>query len=248
MSIMTILAFAGFLATVAGAAHPRVSAARPGRTNAIPVAQLKPMLEKDIRLAMPGCLDEGPIPADGGRLCFLSDGHAVMHSGWGNKDWHYIIFGNKIVITIREYSEDKRAHNFALSFYKDSKGKPYYRYDGRGASVDAHPLRMVKLLEPQPPPQTSARKVRPMGNTASWISEDDYPFDGQAERHRGTVTYSLQVNSDGRVAGCSVSHRSGYANLDRATCRLVVRRGRFSPALDATGRPIASAYSGHVAW
>jgi len=246
---MALLAFAVLLAAASEAVHPGAASAKRGNPHAIPVAQLKPMSEKDIRLKLPGCLDEGPIPADGGPLCFGPDGHAVRYSGWGNREGHYIIVGNKIVITNHDYVHGKDFPNYALSFYRDRRGNPYYRYDSSDLPDDAYPLRVASLPQPEPPLfRTGARKVAPLGNTASWISEDDYPFDGRAERHRGTVIYSLKVSPDGRVTNCSVSRSSGYPSLDQATCRLVVRRGRFAPARDAAGTPIASVFTSRVVW
>jgi TonB family protein len=52
----------------------------------------------------------------------------------------------------------------------------------------------------------------------------------------------LSIDPEGRVVGCRVTHGSGHRLLDRDTCTLAVRRGRFTPAKDAQRRPVASGY------
>jgi protein TonB len=48
------------------------------------------------------------------------------------------------------------------------------------------------------------------------------------------------VQPDGRVGGCTVVRSSGHASLDETTCRLIERRFRYRPALDASGRPTSA--------
>ncbi|MFX9015951.1 energy transducer TonB, partial [Acinetobacter baumannii] len=53
---------------------------------------------------------------------------------------------------------------------------------------------------------------------------------------------------DGRVAECHVMGSSGFDELDKATCDLVVRRARFLPARDAGGNAAPSSYQNRVRW
>jgi TonB family protein len=77
------------------------------------------------------------------------------------------------------------------------------------------------------------------GNPASWVTTDDYPPAALLAGDEGSVGVSFDVNAQGRVVNCSVTSSSGSSLLDMTTCRLVERRGRYSPALDAAGNPIA---------
>ena len=53
---------------------------------------------------------------------------------------------------------------------------------------------------------------------------------------------------DGRVTSCEVTGSSGNSALDQAACRNLQRRGRFEPALDRDGNPVASTYTKRVTW
>ena len=81
------------------------------------------------------------------------------------------------------------------------------------------------------------------------ISPDDYP----ASAHRAgagdrMVTLLLTVGSEGRVTGCRIKRSSGVASLDNAACRILSRRARFWPALDAAGKARVSTVKHKVRW
>jgi periplasmic protein TonB len=76
------------------------------------------------------------------------------------------------------------------------------------------------------------------GNPASWVTNDDYPAAALRNEEQGSVGISFNINAEGRVENCQVTSSSGSRTLDDTTCRLVSRRGRYSPALDASGRPV----------
>jgi len=50
------------------------------------------------------------------------------------------------------------------------------------------------------------------------------------------------------VESCRVTASSGSSELDQAVCRLLERRGRYSPALDQSGNPMRSRASRRVVW
>lgn len=66
----------------------------------------------------------------------------------------------------------------------------------------------------------------------------DYPRKAHKEGREGIVTYHLIVGKDGRVKSCSIEQSSGWDDLDKATCRNMRKRARFTPATDAQGHPI----------
>jgi protein TonB len=49
---------------------------------------------------------------------------------------------------------------------------------------------------------------------------------------------SLKLDSRGLPTDCRVIRSSGDQNVDNGLCPLIYRRLRFSPAMDAQGRPI----------
>ena len=80
---------------------------------------------------------------------------------------------------------------------------------------------------------------------AGALSDSDYP---RASAASGTVAIAFRVRSDGRVDLCRVVASSGAPLLDRLTCRLVERRFRYRPALDAEGRPVETMLRTSFTW
>ncbi|WP_287979387.1 energy transducer TonB [Sphingomonas sp.] len=75
-----------------------------------------------------------------------------------------------------------------------------------------------------------------------WFHTDDYPPASMRGGEEGNVSVILSIDSEGKIEGCRVTNSSGHPLLDRATCTLAIRRGRFTPAKDAQRRPVASDY------
>ncbi len=69
----------------------------------------------------------------------------------------------------------------------------------------------------------------------SLFSSDDYPAAAQAAGAEGTAQASLTIGPDGRVSGCSITRSSGNGSLDAATCSILRRRAKFTPARDSNG-------------
>lgn len=77
---------------------------------------------------------------------------------------------------------------------------------------------------------------RPLGNPADWILPDDYPPSALRDNEEGTVRITWLAGPDGRVIACRATVSSGYADLDRAACNAIKRRGRY-PAVDTAAAP-----------
>ena len=60
------------------------------------------------------------------------------------------------------------------------------------------------------------------------------------------VRYTIEI--DGHVTQCSVIRSSGNPVLDATTCRLIERRFRYRPWLDATGRPVRATVVHNQEW
>lgn len=105
---------------------------------------------------------------------------------------------------------------------------------------DVDPVALASLREP---PRSRTRPA------SDWFRPDDYPA-GAAERGTsGTVVTRLRVDAAGRIEDCDVVGRSGDESLDAATCRIVLRRGRFdSPAIGPDGQPVATRIIFVVSW
>jgi protein TonB len=87
-----------------------------------------------------------------------------------------------------------------------------------------------------PRPQASQTGRNPAkGELRTIFTADDYPVEAQIRGEEGTVQAELTIDQRGRVIGCSVLRSSGYPSLDNATCSILRRRARFTPARDASG-------------
>lgn len=80
------------------------------------------------------------------------------------------------------------------------------------------------------------------------LRDSDYPRAAYAAGIGGTVSIRFIVGVNGRVTACRVTHSSGYANLDDATCRLIMERQRYRPARDGSGRKVPEVYAGDHIW
>lgn len=102
-------------------------------------------------------------------------------------------------------------------------------------------------VRPEPGPML-ARAARPRSSPGAWAGPADYPARDLREGNEGTTRFVLDIGGDGRVRGCTVTLSSGHPGLDEATCRNLQRRGRFEPARDAAGNPVAASWGGSIRW
>lgn len=82
----------------------------------------------------------------------------------------------------------------------------------------------------------------------TWTTEGDYPAKALREKREGTVHFSVLVGSDGKGKSCSVTQSSGSPDLDAASCEMVMRRGRWTPATDTQGIPVEATFSSKFVW
>lgn len=90
------------------------------------------------------------------------------------------------------------------------------------------------------------------GTDLEWLSgeirQSDYPRDALQAGIGGRVEFRFTVGITGRVTNCTINRSSGNAELDAATCRLVMQRFRYRPSTDAAGRPIQTEVEGDQVW
>lgn len=76
------------------------------------------------------------------------------------------------------------------------------------------------------------------------LTQRDYSSPSRREWPAGgrvLVTFTVEVN--GRASDCRVFQSIGNPRIDAETCALVLRKLRFRPARDASGRPVQSRYA-----
>jgi protein TonB len=96
---------------------------------------------------------------------------------------------------------------------------------------------------PPPPPHKTVSAQSARGDVRTLFSADDYPASAQAAGAEGTAQAQLTIGTDGRVVGCNLIKSTGNGALDSATCNILRRRAKFTPARDSNGNPTTDTYT-----
>jgi protein TonB len=80
---------------------------------------------------------------------------------------------------------------------------------------------------------------RPPEYLSGELRPKDFPRSGAGERDGKFIIVRFTVGTDGRVSRCRVIQSSGSAEADAITCRLIEKRFRYRPAIDAQGTTVA---------
>jgi TonB family protein len=112
--------------------------------------------------------------------------------------------------------------------------------------VEILPSGMARCSQAAAPviPIMSAASLK---NPAMIITSADYPTT-TARLPDGTSRFEITVGPDGRPTNCTTTSSAGAFELDNAACKAFMRRARFSPAKDESGRPTIGRYKGSVTW
>ena len=78
----------------------------------------------------------------------------------------------------------------------------------------------------------------------------DYPVPegGRSARRGNDVIVQVTVGTDGRASNCRIYRPSADPEADRITCRLVVERLRFRPAVNSAGEPVPAPFYWQQKW
>jgi hypothetical protein len=94
--------------------------------------------------------------------------------------------------------------------------------------------------------KTLTRKAEPLKSPGDWIKSSDYPENMLRAGQPALVSFRLSIGPDGIPTACHIQATTRPKEFDNAVCKSVMRRARFSPALDATGQPLMSYYQNNV--
>ena len=86
-------------------------------------------------------------------------------------------------------------------------------------------------------------RAGPAATCARLFSSDDYPASAQSAGAEGSAQAQLTIGPDGRVVGCSLVRSTGNGALDSATCNILRRRAKFTPARDSSGNATTDTYT-----
>lgn len=132
-----------------------------------------------------------------------------------------------------------------------SRRKPAAR--PRTAAVATKPVPAKAVVAPPaaaptPAPVPSGTDPQPVGKVADWFPIDSYPPQARALGQEGRTAFALDIDALGRITQCRVLETSGSDLLDSATCTQAIINGRFRPARDAAGTPVARAWQSAMRW
>lgn len=94
----------------------------------------------------------------------------------------------------------------------------------------------------------AALRERPVTTNMFGLESTDYPAGAAWNSRQGRVIVRIAVSVEGRATECAVVASSSSILLDEATCRVVLERARFRPAIGADGQPTAARIVGAVLW
>ena len=88
----------------------------------------------------------------------------------------------------------------------------------------------------------------PRGDPARWVTDSDYRSRWIREGLHGTAKFRLEIAANGKVSDCAITRSTGHAELDQATCDLIAKRARFTPATDGSGAATGGFYTSSIRW
>ena len=97
----------------------------------------------------------------------------------------------------------------------------------------------MALLQQTPTMNTTIRRL---------FSTNDYPSQAVFNDQSGTAHIVALIDEKGQMADCMVVETSGAAVLDAQTCIIMRKRGKFSPAVGADGKPAKGIFAQRVRW
>lgn len=100
-------------------------------------------------------------------------------------------------------------------------------------------------------PAALSRLSRPatlLTPTNQLLTSADYPESMARSDMNGSAQYRLGVDESGGVASCHVLYQDPKAPFAEATCFALKKRAKYTPALDADGKPVPIYFVGRASW
>lgn len=114
-------------------------------------------------------------------------------------------------------------------------------------AIDRVPPTQPSWRPPALPPGSTP--VEEIGSLESRRDHEiDYPREARIARREGTTKVGFIIDETGRATDCVIVRSSGDVYLDTGSCALVVARGLYRPARDATGQALESGQTAEISW
>lgn len=91
------------------------------------------------------------------------------------------------------------------------------------------------------------RRAAPSSDPADWLKYDDLPSEMKQKHTNGIYHVRFLVSPEGKPTDCKIQSTFG-SDFAQSACRSLLQRARFTPALDATRKPITSFYIQNESW
>ncbi|MDE2411690.1 MAG: energy transducer TonB [Sphingomonadales bacterium] len=121
--------------------------------------------------------------------------------------------------------------------------------DGPFAAMRACTTNLVQSWGYDPATQ-AALKSRPMPKSSpgTWMRPNDYPVDMLERGASGIVRFRLDVDERGGMSNCHILAHAGDDDFANTTCKILMKRGQFDPAIDAAGQATKGYFVSAVRW
>ncbi len=106
----------------------------------------------------------------------------------------------------------------------------------------------VKLWGIDPTERSRIAQPAEPRSPESWVTTNDYPMSVVGKGEQGTSTILWTISLDGHAVDCRTVVTSGEVELDKAACRAIAARARYTPALGFDGKPMISHSTRKVTW
>ncbi len=94
--------------------------------------------------------------------------------------------------------------------------------------------------------KAATRPALPLTSPGTWLSSSDYPTDAVFSGEQGLINFRLSVDATGKSTACHIQLSTRSKSFDDIVCRAMMRKAKFSPALDANGQAFPSYFRSRV--
>ena len=92
------------------------------------------------------------------------------------------------------------------------------------------------------------KRAAPLNSPTEWFRAMKSLPRAFVNGQSAVIRFRLMVDSEGKVTKCFIQQATLSPEIAKVTCEMMLKGARFSPALDAHGKAVASYYTGPMRW